>query len=205
MRIYLLLVTAVTLGAQENTQQYVFGTTVVSTSGLHGRICNLKEHTPNLPRLDRMQEVGSIYTNSLNVWPQEFSIGFPGITERFEWFGIEYKGRFWVDQPGEYRFSLLSDDGAALVIDDKEVIDNDGTHMPQAQSGSAVLSRGVHTIEVSYFQGPRFTVALVLAIAAPGKPWRIFNTDDYLPPKDPAEWVKGKISQIKQPRPMGRR
>jgi Mn2+/Fe2+ NRAMP family transporter len=39
--------------------------------------------------------------------------------------------------------------------------------------------------------------ALVLAVGAPGAAWRIFNTDDFLPPKDPAEWVSGKISDVR--------
>ena len=88
---------------------------------------------------------------------------------------IDYTGRFWIEEPGQYRFSLLSDDGATLRIDNKEIIDNDGTHAPSALSASAHLSRGIHMMRVSYFQGPRFTVALVLAIGAPGAPWRIFN------------------------------
>lgn len=196
MHLLLILVVATGLTAQDRPQ-YTFGTTVVSTSGLQGRIYHLKENTEKLPRLDRMKPVGMIYTNTLNVWPQAFDEGFPGITERFEWFGIDYTGRFWVEAPGQYRFSLLSDDGAKLSINDKELIDNDGTHAPSALSASASLSRGVHTIRVSYYQGPRFTVALVLAIGAPGAAWRLFNTEDFLPPKDPGEWVSGKISDVR--------
>jgi hypothetical protein len=197
VRPLLLLFVAIGLPAQEKPQ-YTFGTTVVSTSGLQGRIYFLKENTEKLPRLDRMKSVGTIYTNTLNVWPQRFDEGFPGITDRFEWFGIDYTGRFWVEEGGQYRFSLLSDDGAKLSIDDKELIDNDGTHAPIALSASAFLSRGVHTMHVAYYQGPRFTVALVLSVAAPGAAWRIFNTDDFLPPKDPTEWVNGKISDVRR-------
>src|SRR5206468_13105287 len=50
-----------------------------------------------------------------------------------------------------------------------------GVHGARAVSGSATLTRGVHEIKVEYFQGPRFTVALVLAVSPPGKRWRIFN------------------------------
>ena len=196
MRCALLILAAAVSSAQE-TPQYTFGTTVVSTSGLQGRIYYLKENSFKLPKFSGTP-VGTIYTNTLNVWPQSFSEGFPGITDRFEWFAIDYTGKFWVEQAGEYRFSLLSDDGARLVIDKKEVIDNDGTHAPEAVSGSAVLTRGVHHIEVSYFQGPRFQVALVLAIGPPGVGWRIFNTDDFLPPKDPTEWVDGKVHEVKR-------
>jgi hypothetical protein len=196
MRIWLILL-PVWAAAQERPE-YTFGTTVVSTSGLQGRIYNLGSGTRELPRFERMKPAGTIYTNTLNVWPQRFDQGFPGITERFEWFAIDYLGKFWVERPGEYRFSLLSDDGAKLEIDKELIIDNDGTHAPTGVSGSAVLSRGVHTIRVSYFQGPRFTVALVVAIGPPAERWRIFNTDEFPPPKDPAQWVTGKISQVRR-------
>lgn len=195
MHALFILLVATSLSAQEEPS-YTFGTIVVSTSGLQGRIIPLKEKTERLPRLDGMKSVGTIYTRTLNVWPQRFDQGFPGITDRVEWFAIDYTGRFWIENAGHYRFSLLSDDGARLRIDNKELIDNDGTHAPEAYSASASLSRGVHTIQVSYFQGPRFTVALVLAIGAPGAPWRIFNTDDFPPPKDPTEWINGTISDV---------
>ena len=48
-----------------------------------------------------MKPVGTIYTNSLNVSPQRFDESFPGITDRFEWFAIDYTGKFWIEQPGE--------------------------------------------------------------------------------------------------------
>src|SRR6266849_6413025 len=107
----LLLFVAIGLLAQE-MPQYTFGTTVVSTSGFQGCIYFLNEDTRKLPRLDRVKPVGTIYTNTLNVWPQRFDEGFPGISERFEWFGIDYTGKFWVVVAGQYRFSLLSDYGA---------------------------------------------------------------------------------------------
>ncbi len=81
---------------------------MVSTSGLQGHIYFLKEGVDKLPRFDRMKSAGTIYTNMLNVWPQRFDEGFPGISDRFEWFGIDYTGRFWVEEAGPYRFSLVS-------------------------------------------------------------------------------------------------
>lgn len=197
MKLVWLAMWAVAASAQDKTE-HTFGTTVVSTSGFQGRIYNLAQGTADLPRLDRLEPVGTIYTNTLNVWPQRFDQGFPGITKRFEWFAIDYEAKFWIEQDGEYRFSLLSDDGARLEVGGKLVIDNGGTHAPQGISGSAVLSRGVHTMRVSYFQGPRFTVALVLAIGPPGERWRIFNTDEFVPPKDSAEWVKGKVGRVRK-------
>lgn len=194
-RLFRLVLLASCLNAQEKPQ-YAFGTTVVSTTGLQGKIFYIKDNTEKLPRLDPRKAVGTIYTDTLNVWPQEFREGFPGISDRYEWFAIDYTGKFWIEQPGRYRFSLLSDDGAILEIDGKEVIDNDGQHRATALYANAVLSRGTHTIRVRYFQGPRYTVSLVLAMAAPDAAWKIFSTGDFLPPKDPSEWVEGTISDI---------
>ena len=177
--------------------EYTFGTTVVDASGLQGRVFYLKPGTNRLPKLAKMQPAGSIYTTHLNVWPQNFDEGFPNVTDRFEWFAIEYTGRFWIENAGQYRFSLLSDDGAKLYLNNQVVIDNDGQHSARAISGSATLTRGVHEIKVEYFQGPRFTVALVLAVSPPGEPWRIFNTNDFKPPNDPDQLQKGEISDIR--------
>lgn len=82
---------------QQQQPQYRFGTTVVSTTGLQGRIHLLKQNANRLPaRMERMKPAGTIYTTSLNVWPQRFDDGFPGVTDRFEWFAIDYTGRFWI-------------------------------------------------------------------------------------------------------------
>jgi len=192
------LIAALSPLCAQNEPAYTFGTTVVDSSGLHGRVFYLKPGTQKLPNLDRMRPVGSVYTTSLNVWPQHFDEGFPNITERYEWFAIEYTGKIWIEKAGLYRFSLLADDGARLKLNDKLVLDNDGVHLATACSGGATLTRGVYDIEVDYFQGPRFTVALVLAVAPPGEPWRIFSTADFKPPKDPDEWQKGTLSDIQR-------
>jgi hypothetical protein len=182
---------------EKDKPQYVFGTTVVDNSGFQGRVFNLKPGTHALPKFARLHPIGTVYTTSLNVWPQNFDEGFPNVTDRVEWFAIEYTGRIWIEHPGDYRFSLLSDDGARLYLDNQVIIDNDGAHSATGISGGATLTRGVHAIKVEYFQGPRYTVALVLAVAPPGEPWRIFNTTDFKPPNDPEQLQKGEISGIR--------
>ncbi|HLH41755.1 MAG TPA: PA14 domain-containing protein [Bryobacteraceae bacterium] len=160
-----------------------FGTTVVVPLGLRGDIYYIRRNTTKLPNFQKLKPKGTIYTASLNVPPQDFRQGFPGVTKRFEWFAIDYSGRFWIEKPGDYRFALTSDDGAQLYIDGQLTIDNDGTHPPRLQQGEIRLSAGVHRIRVPYFQGPRFNVALVLEVAGPGdEPMRVFNTDEFKPP-----------------------
>jgi hypothetical protein len=176
-------------GAQEKEQEpdpvYVFGTTVVIPSGLKGIVYYISRSTKNLEDLEKEKPRGAIYTSSLNVPPQDYKAGFPGIAKRLEWFGIDYTGRFWIDKPGEYRFELTSDDGSLLYIDGQLVIDNWGMHPATTLAGKVPLNAGVHTIRVPYFQGPKFLVALVLKIAGPGEKLRVFSTDEFKPPANP--------------------
>jgi hypothetical protein len=165
-----------------------FGITVYDASGLCGQVYHLRPGTLELPNFKRLKPVGTIYTNSLNIPPRNFTEGFPGVTKRFEWFAIDYTGRFWIEEPGKYSFALLSDDGSKLYIDDRTVIDNDGTHSPLVLYGTAKLSGGIHKIRVSFFQGPRTSLALMLGIGKDGaKDFKIFDTNDFLPPKNAAE------------------
>ena len=166
-----------------------FGTTVVIPSGLQGTVYHIHHNTARLPKFDKMKSVGTIYTTSLNIPPQDFQQGFPGVTKRFEWFAIDYAGRFWIPKPGVYRFVLTSDDGSKLYIDDELAVDNDGQHPPVTQSANVTLSGGIHRIRVSYFQGPRFQVALQLQVAGEGEKLRFFSTDEFKPPPNPETWA----------------
>jgi hypothetical protein len=173
---------------------YTFGTTVAASSGFKGDIYLLKPQTANLPKFSKLKPVGSIYTSYLCVPQRTFNEGFPGVTDRFEWFAIDYHARFWVSHEGVYRFALISDDGSKLYLDDKLAIDNDGVHPQQKAFGSVKLKVGVHRIRVSYFQGPRYSLALVLGVLGPDdKEFRVFDTNDFKPPADAPDWdVPGK-------------
>jgi hypothetical protein len=160
-----------------------FGTTVYLNDGLTGLIYFVQPGTPHLPKFRLHKSLGTIYTTSLNVPERNFHEGFPGVTDRWEWFAIEYTGKFYIDNAALYRFSLTSDDGSKLYIDGHEVINNDGIHAPVIRTGRRELSRGVHTIRVEYMQGPGDRVALVLAIAGPGEDFHVFDTNDFKLPK----------------------
>jgi hypothetical protein len=165
-----------------------FGTTVVAPFGFCGRIYAIPPGTYALPRFAGLRPLGTIYTTRLDVKPRSFHEGFPGVTDRFEWFAIDYTARIWVESPGSYSFVLESDDGAALHVDERLVIDNDGEHLPTKAHGDIRISGGIHDIRVSYYQGPRYYVALVLHVKPPKQKWRVFDTDDFKPPSNPADW-----------------
>lgn len=144
-----------------------FGTAGITPFQLRGQIYYLDESAERLPDFSRLRPVGTISTSVLNIPAQSFEVGFPGVSNRFEWFAIDYRGAFAVDAAGTYRFRLTSDDGSRLLIDGRQVIDNDGIHGGSPVEESVALSEGVHSIEVQYFQGPRYEVQLELEMAAP--------------------------------------
>jgi hypothetical protein len=165
-----------------------FGTTVVSSSGFRGDIYFIAPRSAKLPRFERLKPVGSVYTNVLQVTARDFREGFPGVTDRFEWFAIDYNGRLWIQEAGQYDFSLTSDDGSKLYIDGKTIINNDGVHPVAEHTGSVKLKAGIHRLRVSYFQGPAFHVALALDVARPGETWRPLDLDKFLPPPGHEDW-----------------
>src|SRR5262249_8299459 len=105
----------------EEDKTPVFGTTVVSTTGLAGQIYFIPNGSEILPNFKKLKPKGTIYTTRLNITPRSFTEGFPGVSRRIEWFAIQYTGKIWVENPGRYNFELTSDDGSKLHIDDKMV------------------------------------------------------------------------------------
>ena len=141
-----------------------FGQAREAAFRLKGTIYAIPPNTGKLPDFSRLKPIGTIYAQELNIPPTKFDRGFPGVTNRFEWFAIDYKGSMFIPRGGTYTFALISDDGARLIIDGKTIIDNDGIHPPTRKEGSITLKPGLHTIEVQYFQGPRYYVALQLLV-----------------------------------------
>jgi outer membrane protein OmpA-like peptidoglycan-associated protein len=139
-----------------------FGTAGAVPFALQGRVYFIPENSESLPDFARLRPVGTISTTVLNIEPQSFTLGFPGVTDRFEWFAIDYNGRIMLPQAGTYTFRLASDDGSRLFIDGREVIDNDGIHGTNQLDAEVTLAAGIHDVRVQYFQGPREEVALML-------------------------------------------
>jgi hypothetical protein len=166
----------------------LFGTTTPGTPlALCGDVYLLTPWTTKLPRFSEIDALMPIYTTSLGVYSRFFTLGIPGVTGRTEWFGVNYWGIFGVDRPGKYQFDLLSDDGAKVYVDEKLIVSDDTLHPAQGSRGKVQLAAGAHDIRVSYFQGPRTEVALVLLVKPPGRrSWRLFDTRDFPNPENSA-------------------
>ncbi|MBE3110891.1 MAG: OmpA family protein [Acidobacteria bacterium] len=159
-----------------------FGNKDPGLFNLKGTIYFLPDTTEKMPdQIDALKPQGVIYTDRLDIPIREFSEGFPGVTDRFEWFGLIYTGRFQIDKPGAYKWRLFSDDGSRLWIDGKEIIDNDGIHGSDSVEATITLDRGPHDIKVWYFQGPATEVSLQLFVGPPGGAESIFAMGDFAP------------------------
>ncbi len=157
-----------------------FGTKDPGLLEMKGAIYFLPEDTEAMPaNLDAKQPQGFIYTGRLDVPVREFTEGFPGVTDRFEWFGLLYDGTFQIAGAGLYAWKLVSDDGSRLWIDGHEVIDNDGVHAMAEGTGEIQLAKGPHAIKVWFFQGPATELGLQLFVTPPGQDERIFDMKDF--------------------------
>ncbi|MBN2716754.1 MAG: hypothetical protein JXX14_12955, partial [Deltaproteobacteria bacterium] len=141
-----------------------------------GEVVFLKPRTKNLPNnWDQFDVASRLYACEWDIAPRSFSRGFPGVDDRYEWFGIRYSGGFSVAASGEYTFRINSDDGTRLYIDGELVVNNNGVHPPKSKSGKVTLEAGDHQLVLEYFQGPRYEIALQVYVTPPGGTEEIFS------------------------------
>jgi hypothetical protein len=156
----------------------IFDTTVMPGHGLVGTVyvraapipqVDLFERcfTPSgrlfqMPPFEHLTPVYTFTTGNLNVSPRNYTRDFP--TAKMESvvdnFAIRFRGRLAIETPGTYTFALNSDDGSKLYINQNLVVDNDGVHLPRYVQGNIELTAGMHHIEIHYFQGQPYQIAL---------------------------------------------
>ncbi len=147
---------------------------------LKGSLYYLTEEDEGMPAdLAQRKIQGTLYTDRFDVPIRDFTEGFPGVSDRFEWFGLVYTGTFQVPKDGAFTWRMESDDGSMLWIDGKEVIANDGVHATQSVQGDTDLKAGPHTMKVWFFQGPAQQLGIQLWVTPAGKDERIFAMGDF--------------------------
>jgi uncharacterized membrane protein len=67
---------------------------------------------------------------------------------------VRFRGWIYAPQEGFYEFMVESDDGSTLMIDGLPVIKGFGSYMVMHEKGSIYLTKGWHTIEILWGQGP---------------------------------------------------
>jgi hexosaminidase len=69
-----------------------------------------------------------------------------------EYFGLIFSGYVKIPTDGVYTFTLLSNDGSRLFVNDQLIVDNDGWHGSRERHGQIVLKEGSHPLRLLYFQ-----------------------------------------------------
>ena len=127
---------------------------------LPGLVAAYYEHRGDwrrLPGFDSLAPVRSGVAPSVGLGP----------AARSENFGLRFRGMILIPRTGVYGFHLASDDGSRLLIDGRQVVENDGIHGVLERSGWVALQQGAHSIEVTFFQGAG-GVGLRLSVDGPG-------------------------------------
>ena len=140
----------------------IFGTDVMPGHGLIGEVYVPVGVIQQMPDFDLLTPVYTFVTPNLDISEREYTQGFPTpeMQSVLENFAIRFRGELAIDTPGRYVFGLLSDDGAKLYINGTLVVDNDGIHPAMGKKGEMTLEAGRHPVEIHYFQGPRYSLAL---------------------------------------------
>jgi len=146
-------------------------------AGLSCNVHNLSNWngiTNILSALSGSAPVGKFTLANLNVGDTPSANGFPSMPVNLqsqvgtEGYALDCNGYLDIETSGMYTFSMLSDDGVRLVIDNKVIINSPQLQAPTISSSASVeLQRGKRAFNVIYYQGPATQIALQLKYAGP--------------------------------------
>lgn len=71
---------------------------------------------------------------------------------RSENYAVRWSGILVIKHAGLYRFSIVSDDGSKLYIDNKFIINNDGSHSMKSREAKYRCKSGQHYLKIEMFQ-----------------------------------------------------
>jgi alpha-L-fucosidase len=97
---------------------------------------------------DKMPDFNGMNPKQTGV-ATDFSLANQSKDEKF---AIDYQGFINIPADEVYTFSLSSDDGSLLYIDEVLAVDNDGLHGAGAKTATLALGKGLHSIRVSFFE-----------------------------------------------------
>ena len=103
----------------------------------------------NVPDFSKLEPTWEGEAKSIDLG----AIQLPGGAKPNSNFAVKFEGQIVIDEEGEYQFWTRSDDGSMLYIDEKLIVNNDGSHSAQEKTGKVRLSAGAHSILVGFGQG----------------------------------------------------
>ncbi|MBC7660718.1 MAG: hypothetical protein H7249_13565 [Chitinophagaceae bacterium] len=157
---------------------------------IFAQVYSLNSTATKIPDFSNPAEATKVTTVCMDqyaVAPRNFSDGFPDVPNLFEYFALQTTTILVVPETGNYTLYINSDDGAKVSLDDKLLLDNDGAHQAygptseDSQTGgykevTLTLTKGDHKMNLDYFQGPKYRIALELKWKTPSS-----STYTYIP------------------------
>jgi len=109
----------------------------------------------------RFAAVSEIDTNLATKRGVVNQISLAKISGKAREYGLVFTGYINVNEEADFEFSLYSDDGSRLFINDELIIDNDGKHARYERAAGVLLKPGLHKIKLAYFDdGPGSSLRL---------------------------------------------
>lgn len=109
----------------------------------NGLTCSYYEgNWDELPEFEKLEPIETSVVNMIDVTTKM----------KEDYYGFMFEGYIELKDDEVYTFFTESDDGSQLFIDNKLVVDNDGLHGLETQSGSIALKKGYHKIKITYFE-----------------------------------------------------
>jgi hypothetical protein len=184
-----------------------------SDEGLWAQLYYLNDSQPRYSSVTDYMRYGTranadLFFGQLDIPTHAWDLGFmtqagiplvnPKGEALYEWFALHIESEIRLgrlDRPAKYQFAVLSDDGVIMEINDDQagftnLIHNDGimaTDMRCATRTVAMDSEKRLPMKLDYFQGPRYSVALIVM-------WREIAGDEISDPTlldDPACGQRG--------------
>lgn len=127
--------------------------------------------------------LGSFYMDTFDVTARDWNQGFPKLPASLSYLRENYAVRCFtklrVTEAGAHNFSITSDDGMRVLLNNTAVVQDDGLHAPRTATAVTTLVKGLYNMEVQWFQGPRTQIAAELKWTTPSN-----STLRYISPSD---------------------
>jgi hypothetical protein len=135
----------------------------------------VKPNTKTLPNYNKMTPAGMFFTKAIDYPINRGTREFPGVPKREDWLGLRFYVKFTLSdqEAGNYKFRLVCDDAARLIVGKKMVLNAEQLGRLQEVSGSVALPAGSHEMFLDYLQGTGPS-ALQLYITSPGGEEKVF-------------------------------
>ncbi len=115
--------------------------------------------------------LGSFYMDKWDITSRNYDQGFPKLPASLqylrEYYAVRCFAKLKVTSNGTHTFSITSDDGMRVLLNNSVVLSDDGLHSPRTLASTAILYTGLYDLEVQYFQGPRTEIAAELKWKTP--------------------------------------